>query len=52
MQLSTTHKIDAETIPVHSVTIFQSDCAEVVRKFAISLKVGSPSNSAYATNLE
>jgi hypothetical protein len=39
MQLTTTHKLDAASSAVHAVTIFQSDCAEVVRKFAITLKV-------------
>jgi hypothetical protein len=39
MHLTTTHKLDAGASPVHAVTVFQSDCAEVVRKFTIALKV-------------
>ena len=39
MQLTTAHKIDAASTPVHAVTVFRSACAEVVRKFTIALKV-------------
>ena len=39
MQLTTVHKIDAASTPVHAVTVFRSACAEVVRKFTIALKV-------------
>ncbi|KAG8797867.1 hypothetical protein FRC17_002816, partial [Serendipita sp. 399] len=40
MQLITTHKLDAESTTVDTVTIFQSDSAEIVRKFSIGLKTG------------
>ncbi|KIM26318.1 hypothetical protein M408DRAFT_72909 [Serendipita vermifera MAFF 305830] len=40
MHLTTTHKLDAGSTPVHTVTIFRSDVAEVIRKFTISLKTG------------
>jgi hypothetical protein len=49
MQLTTTHKLDAASSAVHAVTIFQSDCAEVVRKFAINLKVSCPPQLSKAT---
>jgi hypothetical protein len=39
MHITTTHKLDAGASPVHTVTVFQSDCAEVVRKFTIALMV-------------
>jgi hypothetical protein len=39
MQLTTAHKIDATSTPVHAVTVFRSACAEVIRKFTIALKV-------------
>ncbi|KAG8758986.1 hypothetical protein FRC14_006964 [Serendipita sp. 396] len=40
MQLITVHKLDAESTSVDTVTIFQSDSAEIVRKFSIGLKTG------------
>jgi hypothetical protein len=49
--MPSTHTIKATDLPVHSVTVFQADRAEVNRLLPVELKVGNASTLIYTKSV-